>query len=49
MWAQRGHKGCASTGTDAHINGTVGARVKHVITRGERVHGPHKGGGPVAQ
>ena len=31
MWAQRGHKGCTSTGTDAHIGSTVGARVRHVI------------------
>ena len=31
-----GHKGCASTGTDAHIDGTVKVRVRHVIDRGER-------------
>ena len=33
---QRGHNGCASTGTDAHIDGTVKVRVRHVIDRGER-------------
>ena len=31
MWAQRGHRRCASTGTDACIDGTVEARVKHII------------------
>ena len=31
MWAQEGHNGCASTGTDACVSGTVGARARHVI------------------
>ena len=29
-----GHKGCASTGTDAHVDGTVKVRERHVIDRG---------------
>jgi hypothetical protein len=36
MWAQAGHKGCISTGTDACIGGTVKARARHVIDRGGR-------------
>ena len=35
MWAQRGHGGCISADTGARIGGTVGARVRHVIDRGE--------------
>ena len=35
MRAQRGHRGCASAGTDAHLGSNVGARVRHVIDRGE--------------
>ena len=31
---QRVHKGCASTDTDACVNGTVGVRKRHVIDRG---------------
>ena len=34
MWAQRGHSRCASTGTDACVNGTVEVRMRHVIERG---------------
>ena len=34
MWAQKGHKGCTSAGTDAHVEGTVRVRVGHVIDRG---------------
>ena len=34
MWAQRVHKGCASAGTDACVNGTVEVRMRHVIDRG---------------
>ena len=37
MWAQRGHKGCTSASTDARVDGTVRARVRHVIDK--------KGGG----
>ena len=33
MWTQRGHKGCTSTGTDAHVDDTVKVRVRHVIDR----------------
>ena len=33
MQAQEGHKGCTSAGADARVNGTVGARVRHVIDR----------------
>ena len=36
MWAQRGHKGCTSAGTDARIDGTVKARVGRVIDRGRK-------------
>ena len=35
MQAQRGHRGCTSTGTDARVGSAVGARVRHVIDRGE--------------
>ena len=43
MWAQRGHIGCASTGTDAHVEGTVEVREEHVIDSrgGEGEHSPH--------
>ena len=34
MWAQRGHGGCTSAGTDTQIGGTVRARVRHVRDRG---------------
>ena len=30
----KGHKGCTSAGTDACVDGTVRARVRHVIDRG---------------
>ena len=33
MQAQRGHKGCTSASTDAHVDGTVRARVRLVIDR----------------
>ena len=33
MWTQRGHSGCASTGTNACIDGIVGVRIRHVIDR----------------
>ena len=42
MRAQRGHKGCTSAGTDACIDGTVKARVRHVIDRGRRRCAVHK-------
>ena len=35
MWAQGGHRGCTSAGTDARIGSSVGARMRHVIDRGE--------------
>ena len=31
---RRGTEGCTSAGTDARVEGTVEARVKHVIDRG---------------
>ena len=34
MGTQRGHSGCASTGTDTRVIGTVTVKVKHVIDRG---------------
>ena len=34
MWAQRGHKGCTSAGTDARVGSTVRVRVRHVIDKG---------------
>ena len=34
MWAQRVHKGCTSAGTGTHVDGTVKARVRHVVDRG---------------
>ena len=33
---QKGHRGCTSAGTDARVDGTVRARVRHVIDRGWR-------------
>ena len=36
MWVQKVHRGHASAGTDAHVNGTVAVKVKHVIDRGRR-------------
>ena len=35
MRAQGGHRGCTSAGTDARVSSTVGARMRHVIDRGE--------------
>ena len=35
MRVQRVHRGRVSTGTDAHVNGTVAVKVKHVIDRGK--------------
>ena len=29
------HRGCTSTGTDAHVGRTIRARVRHVIDKGE--------------
>ena len=34
MWAQRGHRGCTSAGTDACVDGTVRVRIGHVVDRG---------------
>ena len=36
------HRGHVSTGTDAHITGTVMVRVKHVIDRGRRRYAVHR-------
>ena len=30
---QKGHRGCTPVGTDAHVDGTVRARKRHVIDR----------------
>jgi hypothetical protein len=43
MWAQRVHRGHASAGTDARIDGIVAVRVKHVIDRGRGRCTVHKG------
>ena len=32
---EKGHKGCTSAGTDVRVDGTVKARVRHAIDRGE--------------
>jgi hypothetical protein len=42
MQAQRVHRGCASAGTDACVNGTVVVKVKHVIDRGRGRCAVHK-------
>ena len=34
MWAQRGHKGCTSAGTDMYISNMIRARVRHGIDGG---------------
>ena len=31
IWAQKGHRRCILTGTNAHIDGIVGVRVSHVM------------------
>ena len=36
------HRGCASAGTDARVNGTVAVKVKHVIDRGRGRCAVHK-------
>jgi hypothetical protein len=47
MQAQEGHRGCATAGTDARIDGIVRVRVKHVIDRGKRRRGTvHKASCP---
>ena len=38
MWVQMGHRGRASVGTGACINGTVTVKVWHVIDRGRRTY-----------
>ena len=39
---QRGHRGCTLAGTDAHVDGIVKARLRHVIDRGRRRSTVHK-------
>ena len=40
------HRGRASAGTNARVNGTVAMRVKHVINRGRRRDAAYKASCP---
>ena len=46
MQIQRVHRGCASVGTDTHVNGAVAVKVKCAIDRGRRRYAVHKASCP---